>query len=129
MAGPTRDGVIQRLNMPAPAGCPGTRYNQALIDNPDGTVTVRPGCEQSARLIVIPIVDRLEAGGTSRVVGFAMMWLHGVRGPDGVLREYPTQANGQDRIVGEFIRLVTPLSGAGYSATVPNGASAISIVN
>lgn len=127
MQGPTRQGVFDRLAEPPPPGCPSNKRTDVLIDNADGTVSIRPGCERTARLVAIPIVDGMTAGQKSTILGFAMMWIYGMLGPDGVVRE-SGQGTGQDKVQGEFVQLVTRVPGGGYGATFANGASVVEFI-
>lgn len=117
MQGPTSSGVQYRLDQPAPTGCPGTGRDDVLISNRDGTVTIRPGCESSPRIIVLPVVNQINNGEGSTLLGFVTMFLTGQTGN-----------GGNTTVQGEFIRIVSPLPGGEYNGTNTNAASAIFLI-
>lgn len=116
--GPTRQGLEDRFAKSAPPGCPGNGRNQVLIDNADGTVSIRPGCENSARVVIIPVVDRIDNPHDSTIVGFAFMYMTGLQHEGG--------GEGHSEVHGEFVEFVSDLPGAEYNATGP-GASALTL--
>lgn len=120
MVGPTADGVAARMSLPAPAGCSGTTRADVLIDNSDGTTSIRPGCEGSPRIIVVPLLDQLGASLNSRILGFAFMWLEGM--------ETQGAGAGHDAVVGEFISPITRLPDGTYDAPHSRGASAVALI-
>lgn len=106
MSGPTQQAVNWRLALPAPPGCPGNERDQVLKQNEDGTVSIRPGCERSPRILVVPVVDRIENPLKSTVLGFAFLYLRG---------EAPG-SGGESAVKVEFVRFVTELPNAVYEA-------------
>ena len=117
MQGPTTQGVQSRMSQPPPPGCPGNNRNDVLIDNVnEGTVSIRPGCEHSPRIILIPVVDRIDNPSKSKIEGFAFMFLTGTSG-----------GGGHMEVHGEFVEFVTELPGAEYFDT-GSGAKAINLV-
>lgn len=112
LIGPTRQAIRDRLARPAPAGCAGNNRADVLMTSAAGTTTVKPGCESSARIIVIPIVDRIQNPENSKVLGFAILFLAG-----------ESMSGGQMQIQGEFITLVSPLAGGEYQNPRATGSS------
>jgi hypothetical protein len=117
VVGPTRQGMDARFSLPSPAGCPGHGRDQVLIDNPtNGTVSIRPNCEHSPRIVVIPVVDQINNPQQSEILGFAFMFLTGLHNVGG--------GQGHTEVYGEFVHFVSDLPGAEYNDT-GHGASAI----
>lgn len=108
MSGPTQQSVSWRLSQPPPEGCPGNERDDVLVSHEDGTVSIRPGCERSPRILIVPVVDRIENPLKSTVLGFAFLYLHS---------EAPGSGN-QSKVRVEFIQFATALPNAEY-----NGAS------
>ena len=104
MVGPTAAGVVDRFALPAPSGCPGNARNDVLKSNPDGSVTIRPGCEDSPRIIIIPVVNRIQNPLQSTILGFAFMYLTGITGN-----------GGSQQVHGEFVQFMTELPNAVYA--------------
>ncbi len=116
MQGPTNQGITDRFADPVPAGCPGHSRNQVLVTT-NGVTSIRPGCEESPRIIVIPVVDKIQNPQKSTILGFAFMFLTG------------SQTNGgHSQVTGEFVKFVTELSGGIYSGTSASGATAVKFV-
>ena len=103
MVGPTSQGVNDRFAKAAPSTCAGNARNDVLIDNPGGSVTIRPGCESSPRIIIIPVVDKINNPQQSTILGFSFMYLTQITGNGG----------GQ-QVKGEFVKFVTELPKAIY---------------
>lgn len=116
MVGPTKQGIQDRFGVAPPAGCPGNARNDVLIDNPDGSVSVRPGCESSARIVIIPVVDKIQNPQDSTILGFAFMYLTGY-----------SNAGGSSQVTGEFVEFVTDLPGAVYDGS-GEGATAMQLI-
>lgn len=116
MVGPTQQGVQDRLNRPPPPGCDGNSRSDVLRNNGDGSVSIRPGCEHSPRIVLIPVVDRIDNPNQSEILGFAFMFLTGIHG-----------GGGHMEVRGEFVEFVTELPGAEYFDT-GSGAKAIKLV-
>ena len=115
MVGPTRQSIRDRLARPAPVGCPGNDIDDVLSEN-DGTWTIVSGCALSPRLIIVPVVDRIENPFTSEVLGFAVLFLTG-----------ETMQGGQLQIQGQFVTLASPLVGGQYDNPDAVGSTAISL--
>lgn len=120
MVGPTAQGIETRFSRSVPDGCPGHDRNDVLVDNPDGTVSIRAGCEESPRIVIIPVVDRISNPHKSTIEGFAFMYLTG--------RDTSQGGQGHAEVTGEFVEFVTDLPGGDYNDTGP-GASAITLVD
>ena len=117
MVGPTSQGIKDRLNNPPPEGCPGNDRSDVLIQNADGTVSIRPGCEESYRIGVIPVVDQIDDPQPSTILGFAFVFIHGTQGGGGNLQ-----------VKVEFVEFVTELPNGIYAGTDENGATAVKLV-
>ena len=98
MVGPTSQGVGDRFSNPAPAGCPGNARSDVLVTNADLSVSIRSGCEASPRIIIIPVVDKIQNPQKSTILGFAYMYLTAVVG-----------SGGGQQVKGEFVKFVTEL--------------------
>ncbi|HET7738411.1 MAG TPA: pilus assembly protein TadG-related protein [Tepidiformaceae bacterium] len=114
MVGPTWQGTQDRFGRAAPAGCPGNARNDVLIDNADGSVSIRPGCETSARIILIPVVDKIDNPNKSTILGFAFMFLEDVK-----------NQGGHTNVTGEFVQFVTAIPGGDYTGPVKDGVASI----
>lgn len=110
MAGPTDQGVSDRLARPAPAGCPGNARDDVLITGADGVSRIRPGCEDSARIIIIPVVDKIDHKSQSTILGFAFMYLHGMESCSG----QGCGGKGHTEVVAEFVSFTTVLPNSVY---------------
>ena len=116
MVGPTSQGVGDRFALSAPAGCPGNARSDVLITNGNGSVTIRPGCEASPRIIIIPVVDKIQNPQKSTILGFAYMYLTAVVG-----------SGGGQQVKGEFVKFVTELPKGVYQG-FGGGARAMKLV-
>ena len=105
MQGPTKQGITDRFSEPVPDGCPGHDRDDVLMNNDDGSVSIRPGCEDSPRIIIIPVVDKIDNPNMSTILGFAFMYLHG-----------ETNKGGQTGVIGEFVYFTTAIPGGIYDA-------------
>lgn len=115
MIGPTGQGIDDRFDEPVPDGCPGHDRDDVLINNDDGSVSIRSGCEESPRIVIIPVVDKIENPEMSTILGFAFMYLHG-------------QVNGnQPGVKAEFVYFTTAVPGGIYDAN-GEGAEMIKLV-
>ena len=110
MQGPTNQGIDDRFALPAPGTCAGNARDQVLKTNPDGSVSIRSGCESSPRIIVVPVVDRIENPAKSTVLGFAYMYLTG-----------SSTNGGHSQVTGEFVKFVSELPNGIYQG--PPGAN------
>ncbi len=77
MVGPTKQGVQDRFSVPPPPGCPSNNKSDVLKTNADGSVSISPACADSARIILIPVVDKIQNPQSSTILGFAFMYLTG----------------------------------------------------
>ncbi|MFN0093674.1 MAG: pilus assembly protein TadG-related protein [Dehalococcoidia bacterium] len=106
MVGPSKDGVETRLARVAPSGCAGHGFTDVLRVNSDGSVSIRPKCLNSPRIIILPVVNRIANPNNSTILGFAFMFLEGL-----------SDSGGQMKITGRFIDIVTPLPNGSYQGT------------
>lgn len=116
MQGPTRQGITDRFAEPVPSGCAGHDRDDVLQQNDDGSVSIRAGCEDSPRIIVIPVVDKIENPQMSTILGFAFMYLHG-----------QTNSGGQTGVIAEFVYFTTAIPGGIYDAN-GSGAQMIKLI-
>lgn len=117
MQGPTNHAIDERFARTAPAGCAGNARDQVLKNNPDGSVSIQPGCEHSPRIILIPVVDQINNPSKSTLLGFAFMYLTGA-----------TTNGGHSEVSGEFVKFVTVIPGGIYQGTNGTGALAVRLV-
>lgn len=120
MVGPTGQGISDRFSRPVPAGCPGHSESDVLKTNPDGTVTVRPGCETSPRIIIIPVVDQINNPQKSTILGFAFFYLTG--------SSVNSSGQGHAQVSGKFVRFVTELPNSYYSGSTGNNSTAVKLI-
>lgn len=113
MQGPTAQGMDDRFSAAAPATCAGNERSQVLYTNSDESVSIKPGCEDSPRLVTVPIVDQIDNPNPSTVLGFALMYI------------YPLVQGQQTVLKGEFLSMVTRLDDGAYMGTSATGASAV----
>ena len=106
MVGPTQQGISDRFALPAPSGCPGNDRNQVLLTNADGSVSIRPGCESSSRIGIIPVVDQINNPAKSTIKGFAFVYLTGIDGH-----------GGSTGVSCEFVKFVTAIPKGVYTGT------------
>jgi len=114
MQGPSGQGIADRFSLPAPIGCPGNDRDDVLMDGPGGVVSIRPGCEASPRIVVIPVVDKIQNPEMSTILGFAFMYLTG-----------SSTNGGQSQVTGEFVKYVTAIPGGVYQGS---GSGATTVV-
>lgn len=114
MVGPTWQGTQDRFGRAAPAGCPGNDRDDVLIDNADKSVSIRPGCETSARIVLIPVVDKIDNPNKSTILGFAFMFLEEVK-----------NQGGHTNVTGEFVQFVTEIPGGQYTGAAQDGVASI----
>lgn len=117
MQGPTNQGIDDRFSKPAPSTCPGNSRNDVLKTNADGSVSIRPGCESSPRIGIIPVVDKIANPQKSTIKGFAFVYLVGTSGGGGA-----TQAKV------EFVKFVTEIPGGVYNG-INGGATMVKLVD
>ena len=118
MVGPTGQGIDDRFAMPAPSGCAGNARDDVLTpyNGTTGSVSIRPGCESSPRIIIVPVVDQIDnnSGQQSTVLGFAYLFLIG------------TSGGGQGTVKVEFVKFVTELPNSVYTGA-PDGGGAVAL--
>lgn len=116
MNGPTRQGIDDRLALPRPSGCETDVKTEVLeySTNAEGetVVSVREECKHHPRIILIPVVDKINNPQLSTILGFAFMWL-----------ESTSNQGGQAAVVGEFVQFVNEIPGGVYEGN--NGGSTI----
>jgi hypothetical protein len=119
VADETDTAISERLAEGAPGGCGGHAKTDVLRSNADGTYSVKPECESSPRIAVIPVVNDIDTSGVhrSRVIGFLTVFIHGST----------TLASGHTGLSVEFVKYVTPLHGGNYGAG--NGSTATELVD
>lgn len=115
--GPTGQGISDRFALTAPSTCPGNARNQVLLTNADGSVSIRPGCESSPRIGLIPVVDKIQNPQKSTIKGFAYVYLSGSAGN-----------GGQTQVNVEFVKFVTAIPGGVYRGTTGTGSSMVMLV-
>ncbi len=103
MQGPTGQGIDDRLDEPAPASCPGYDRDDVL-KTVNGQTSILPGCEGHPRIVIIPVVDKIDNPQKSTILGFAYMFLHGEAGN-----------GGQTAVETEFVQFVTAIPDADYT--------------
>ena len=87
---------------------------------PDGKVRIRPGCEDSARVIVIPVVDQIDHPKQSTILGFSLMYLHG-------MQQSGKGGKGHTEVVAEFIEFSTRLPGGNYDGLDGEGLTVVGL--
>lgn len=121
MAGPTKQGMQDRLDEPLPAGCATLNKNQVIeyTTRPDGSTaaSVRPECYDHPHIILIPVVDKIDNPEMSTILGFAFMWVSNV-GTQG----------GHTKVTGEFLEFVTAIPGGIYDGNDLSGTTIAMLV-
>lgn len=116
MNGPTKQGIDDRLALARPSGCQTDVKTEVLeySTNASGetVVSVREECKGHPRIILIPVVDKINNPQLSTILGFAFMWM-----------ESTSNQGGQASVVGEFVQFVTEIPGGIYEGN--NGGSTI----
>ena len=115
MQGPTNQAIDDRFLRSAPSGCAGNARNDVLKNNTDGSVSIKPGCENSPRIVLIPVVDKINNPEKSTILGFAFMYVTA-----------KLTNGGQSQVTGEFVQFVTEIPGGQYQGT--NGQGALSVM-
>ena len=116
MQGPTGQGLADRLALQAPGTCPGNLRSQVLTTT-NGVSSITPGCENSPRIGIIPVVDKIANPAKSTILGFAFVFIEGVQG-----------AGGSSTVNLYFVKYVTELPKGVYTGTTSSGATAIKLV-
>jgi Flp pilus assembly protein TadG len=117
MQGPTSQAISDLFAQPAPSTCAGNARDQVLKTNPDGSVSIREGCEDSPRIIIIPVVNQINNPSKSTLLGFAFMYLTGAN-----------TTGGAAQVSGEFVKFATEIPGGIYQGLDGNGALAVKLV-
>jgi Flp pilus assembly protein TadG len=117
LVGPTSQATKDRMNRPPPSGCTGNTVNDVLKTNSDGSVSIKPGCENSGRIVLIPVVDQINNPQQSTILGFAFMFMEDVK-----------DQGGHTQVTGRFVKFVTAIPGGDYSGTSNIGATAVRMV-
>lgn len=112
LVGPTFQGTQDRLARPVPEGCAGNDLDDVLKTNADGSVTIRPGCEDSGRIVLIPVVDKIDNPQKSTILGFAFMFMEDVK-----------NKGGHTEVKGRFVKFVSEIPGGNYGGSA-SGSSA-----
>lgn len=116
MSGPTNSGADARFAKAPPASCPTNDINQIVNWNPDGTTSIRAGCETHPRIGIIPVVDQINNPSMSTILGFSFVVLESVTG----------NGNNQQVTV-RFVEFVTEIPGGIYEGW-GGGSNAIKLV-
>jgi hypothetical protein len=117
MQGPTTQGVNDRLALPRPSTCNTDVKDRIVsIDPNTGEASIRAGCENHPRIIIIPVVDKIANPQQSRIIGFAFMYLIGQSG-----------SGGGSSVSVEFVNFTTTLPGGVYGAS-GTGSTAIRLI-
>ena len=108
MVGPTGQGIERRFDRPTPPGCPGDDRDDVLRED-GGVWSIVPGCEESPRIGIIPVVDQIDNPANSTILGFAFIFI----------KSYDVQGggNGHAEVTVEFIEFVTELPNSVYEGT------------
>jgi hypothetical protein len=111
MQGPTGQGIDQRFAINPPASCPGFQRDDVL-KTVNGETSIIPGCENHPRIVIIPVVDKIDNPHKSTILGFAYMFLHG-----------EANGGGQTAVETEFVQFVTAIPGGEYTGPADGTAS------
>ncbi len=114
--GPTGQGISARFALALPATCNTNDRNKILHTSSKGVTSITPGCEYHPRIIIIPVVDKIDNPSKSTILGFAFMFLHG-----------PFGSGGQTGVHTEFVTFVTAIPGGNYTGPV-NGSTSTTIL-
>ncbi len=115
MVGPTGQGIADRLAIAPPSTCNTNDRNQ-ILKTVDGKTSIVSGCESHPRILIIPVVDKIDNPALSTILGFAFMFLHGEAG-----------GGGHTSVETEFVSFVTAIPGATYNGPA-NGSSSTAIM-
>lgn len=115
MVGPTGQGIADRLAIAPPATC-NTNDRNKILKTTNGVTSIIPGCENHPRIVVIPVVDKIDNPNLSTILGFAFMFLHGEAG-----------GGGHTSVETEFVTFVTDIPGGVYNGT-GSGSTSIKLV-
>jgi Flp pilus assembly protein TadG len=115
MVGPTGQGIADRLAIAPPSTCNTNERNQ-ILHTVDGKTSIVAGCENHPRILIIPVVDKIDNPAQSTILGFAFMFLHGEAG-----------GGGHTSVEMEFVSFVTAIPGGSYNGPA-NGSSSTAIL-
>lgn len=115
MVGPTGQGIADRLAIAPPSTCNTNDRNQ-ILKTVGGKTSIVSGCENHPRILIIPVVDKIDNPAVSTILGFAFMFLHGEAG-----------GGGHTSVETEFVSFVTAIPGATYNGPA-NGSSSTAIM-
>ena len=105
MQGPTGQGIDDRLSAEPPATC-NTNERDEILKTTNGKTSIAPGCESHPRIMLIPVVDKIDNPAQSTILGFAFMFLHGEAG-----------GGGHASVETEFVTFVTEIPGGVYNGS------------
>lgn len=115
MQGPTGQGIADRLAAAPPSTC-NTNDRDSILRTSGEKTSIVPGCENHPRILIIPVVDKIDNPAVSTILGFAFMFLHGEGG-----------GGGHTSVETEFVSFVTAIPGASYNGPA-NGSSSTAIL-
>jgi len=115
MEGPTGQGIAARLSKAPPATCNTNDRNQ-ILKTEGGKTSLMPGCENHPRIMIIPVVDKIDNPAVSTILGFAFMFLYGETG-----------SGGHTSVETEFVSFISAIPGGTYTGPV-NGTSSTAIL-
>ena len=115
--GKTWSGVNSLLSGTPPPDCNTQERDEILTTNGDGTTTITSGCEDHPRIIIIPVVDKIDDPNMSTILGFAFMFLHDVQG-----------SGGFTKIVAEFVSFTSKVPGGVYNGDISGGGAIVSVL-
>lgn len=111
MVGPTGQGIADRLAIAPPSTCNTNDRNQ-ILKTVGGKTSIVSGCENHPRIVIIPVVDKIDNPAQSTILGFAFMFLHGEGG-----------GGGHTSVETEFVSFVTAIPGATYNGPADGSTS------
>lgn len=119
-AGPTLQGLKARLAKPQPAGCGSGALTDVMTRNSDDSWSIKPGCEDSPNIWIVPEVNQFANPQKSRILGFAFMYV--------TLADKQSGKNGHMVLTGQFVKFVTQLPNAVYGPGGSAGATALRLL-
>ncbi|MBE0609875.1 MAG: hypothetical protein IH609_10870 [Dehalococcoidia bacterium] len=111
MVGPTGQGIADRLAIAPPSTC-NTNERDGILKTEGGKTSIISGCENHPRIVIIPVVDKIDNPAVSTILGFAFMFLHGEAG-----------GGGQTSVEMEFVSFMTAIPGATYNGPADGSTS------
>ena len=118
--GPTLQGLQAHLAKPQPPGCGSGAMTDVMTKNPDGSWSIKPGCETSPNIWIIPVVNQFANPQKSTILGFAFMYV--------TASDKQSGKNGHLVLTGQFIKFVTELPNAIYGPGGSSGATALRLL-